>query len=400
MSVQAGSLGNSNTRVVGDDGQNFPVPGGNAPNVNPTVISAVLLSLNTTFNGTDLLQTTLGMGNNGRDTISEGLIGQTSFRNNRAPGVGTGVPSPYFNASTYYWNEFSTNVFLYRLAYTFKPFKNVTITAGPQFYAADIIDTNSWANAPATDFGNYFFINNAFIIPYALNYAGGAGGAVQWNPGGGPFTVRALYLASAAGTPVRGGNLDGAVNGFAGDPYQGSVELEYKNTFGGGKNNFAVRLQGTRALVNSLETTAVGVNAEATFGRFGVFGRMGYAWLNPDNAAGNALGFNADPLPFSEFLPQDDNYRAISFMAGVGYKDLLVPGSMVAIAAGAPFITQGRGSAPGINDRNQVNLEAFYRFPVNDNISISPIFTVIFNPNNSSFNDTIYQGVLRTTFTF
>jgi hypothetical protein len=393
MSVQAGSLGNSNTRV----GDGIPLPGGAAPNVNPTVISAVLLSLNTTFNGTDLLQTTLGMGNNGRDTISEGLIGQTSFRNDRTP---LGNPGPYFNASTYYWNEFSTNVFLYRLAYTFKPFKNVTITAGPQFYAADIIDTNSWANAPASDFGNYFFINNAFIIPYALNYAGGAGGAVQWNPGGGPFTVRALYMASNAATPVRGANIDGAVNGFAGDPYQGSVELEYKNTFGGGKNNFAVRLQGTRALVNSLESTAIGVNAEATFGRFGVFGRMGYAWLNPDNAAGNALGFNADPLPFSELLAQDDNYKAISFMAGVGYKDLLVPGSMVAIAAGAPFITQGRGSAPGVNDRNQVNLEAFYRFPVNDNISISPIFTVIFNPNNSSFNDTIYQGVLRTTFTF
>jgi Carbohydrate-selective porin, OprB family/S-layer homology domain len=394
MSVQAGSLGNSQTRNI--DGL---LPGAPAPNVNPTVISAVLLSLNTTFNGTDLLQTTLGMGNNGRDTISEGLIGQTDFRNNRAPL--SGAPGPYFNASTYYWNEFSTNVFLYRLAYTFKPFKNVTITAGPQFYAADIIDQNSWANAPSSDFGNYFFINNAFIIPYALNYAGGAGGAVQWNPGGGPFTVRALYIASDAGNPVRGTRGDGAVNGFAGDPYQGSIELEYKNTFGGGKNNFAVRLQGTRALVNSLETTALGVNAEATFGRFGVFGRAGYAWLNPDNAAGAALGFDPDPLPGSfPFLAADDNYRALSFMAGVGYKDLLVPGSMVAIAAGAPFITQGRGSAAGVNDRNQVNLEAFYRFPVNDNISITPMFTVIFNPNNSSFNDTIYQGVLRTTFTF
>jgi hypothetical protein len=142
-----------------------------------------------------------------------------------------------------------------------------------------------------------------------------------------------------------------------------------------------------------LASTAIGLNAEATFGRFGVFGRVNYAFLNPGIAA-------ADPLPYSESLAPDSNYQALSFMGGVAYKDLLVPGSMIAIAAGAPFISQGRGSAPGINDRNQVNLEAFYRFPVNDNITVTPIFTVIFNPNNSSFNDTIYQGVLRTTFTF
>jgi hypothetical protein len=286
-------------------------------------------------------------------------------------------------------------VFLYRLAYTFKPFKNVTVTAGPQFYAADIMDFNTYANAPGSDFGNYFFINNTFIIPYALNYAGGAGGAVQWNPGGGPFTVKALYIASAAGLATRFNSGDNAVNGFAGDPYQGSIELEYKNTFGGGKNNFAVRLQGTRALVNDLATSAVGLNAEATFGRIGVFGRMGYAFLNPKS-------LTSDPLPYADtgLIGEDRNYQALSFMGGVAYKDLLVPGSMIAIAAGAPFITQGRGSTDGINDKNQVNLEAFYRFPVNDNISITPIFTVIFNPNNSSFNDTIYQGVLRTTFTF
>jgi hypothetical protein len=390
MSVQAGSFGNSFNPSNGIEPIR-PLPNNPAPRVNPTVISAVLLSLNTTFNGTDLLQTTLGMGNNGEDTISVGNLGTTSFRNNRIPI--NGASGPVFNSSTYYWNNFSQNVFLYRLAYTFKPFKNVTITAGPQFYAADIIDFNTYANAPASDFGNYSMINGPFIIPYALNYAGGAGGAVQWNPGGGPFTVKALYIASNAGSAVRQPLGNGSTSGFAGDPYQGSVELQYANTFGGGKNNFAVRLQGTRALVNELASTAIGLNAEATFGRFGVFGRVNYAFLNPGIAA-------ADPLPYSEFLAPDSNYQALSFMGGVAYKDLLVPGSMVAIAAGAPFITQGRGSAPGINDRNQVNLEAFYRFPVNDNITVTPIFTVIFNPNNSSFNDTIYQGVLRTTFTF
>lgn len=95
---------------------------------------------------------------------------------------------------------------------------------------------------------------------------------------------------------------------------------------------------------------------------------------------------------------------AYNFMAGIGYKDLLVPGSVLAAAAGAPFIN----SAPSfgfINNAEQVNIEAFYKFPISDNISITPIFTAIINPNNTNgggviSGQPILQGVIRTTFTF
>lgn len=106
---------------------------------------------------------------------------------------------PYFSPSQYYWSNFGPNVELYRLAYTFKPTQDITITAGTRFYPSDIIDTNSWANSPTSDFGTYFFLNNPFIVPYAMNYLGGAGVAIQWNPNEGPFTVRALYLAAEPG---------------------------------------------------------------------------------------------------------------------------------------------------------------------------------------------------------
>jgi hypothetical protein len=112
MSVQAGSFGDSfNPSNVRPNGNQFdpnrpPVPNNGSPRVNPTVISAVLLSLNTTFNGTDLLQTTLGMGNNGQDTISVANLGTTAFRNDRVPI--NGASGPVFNSSTYYWNNFSS----------------------------------------------------------------------------------------------------------------------------------------------------------------------------------------------------------------------------------------------------------------------------------------------------
>jgi hypothetical protein len=414
MSFQAGAFG-SRFNSSASDRVLAPGPGGNGftngvayntgiarpgdgPGINPTVIGAVILNLNTSFNGSDLLQTSLAFGNNGQDTIGAAGLGKTGFLGSLTP-TGTS-PGPYFNPGQYYWAAFTSNPILYRLSYTFKPFKDVTITAGPQFYPSDILDFNSYANAPGSDYGSYFFLNNSFIIPYAINFAGGAGAAVQWNPGGGPITVKGLYMAAGAGLAVRDSANIGSNNGFFGDPYQGTLELQYASTFGGGKNNFAVRLQYTNASVYNVTSNAIGVNVEAGFGKFGVWGRAGYAFLDGTGRVVN--GFLTDPLPYADLggAGITNSYQALTFAAGIAYKDLLVPGSMIGLGAGAPFITQNRGSARGINDRNQVNVEAFYRFPINDNISITPIFSAILNPNNSSANDTIYQGVLRTTFTF
>ncbi|MEA5572900.1 iron uptake porin [Calothrix sp. UHCC 0171] len=46
------------------------------------------------------------------------------------------------------------------------------------------------------------------------------------------------------------------------------------------------------------------------------------------------------------------------------------------------------------------HLEALYRYQVNPNLSITPGLIVIFNPEHNSNNDTIYTGVIRTTFRF
>jgi hypothetical protein len=47
-----------------------------------------------------------------------------------------------------------------------------------------------------------------------------------------------------------------------------------------------------------------------------------------------------------------------------------------------------------------LNIEAFYRFQVNDDISITPGLLVITNPEHNRNNDTIYVGTIRTTFSF
>ncbi|MDR5640292.1 MULTISPECIES: iron uptake porin [unclassified Thermosynechococcus] len=398
MSVQYGGRPSSNSIF----GSRSPAGGISfaSGRTNPTVIAGVLLNLNTSFTGTDLLQTTLSTGNGGRDAISTYGIGlQTS--STLAPAGTTDIftaPFPYASPSQYYWSNFGPNVELYRLAYTFKPTQDITITAGTRFYPSDIIDTNSWANSPASDFGTYFFLNNPFIVPYAMNYLGGAGVAIQWNPNEGPFTVRALYLAAEPGRANSGIAPPSPGGGFAGDPYQASLELEYANTFGNGRNSYAVKLQGTYSKTYGIEAQAGGINFELNLGRLGIFGRAGVAGIP------NGYFPNVSPLPFSIFGFPAAGMMAYNFMAGIGYKDLLVPGSVLAAAAGAPFIN----SAPSfafINNANQVNIEAFYKFPISDNISITPIFTAIINPNNTNgggviSGQPILQGVIRTTFTF
>ena len=75
----------------------------------------------------------------------------------------------------------------------------------------------------------------------------------------------------------------------------------------------------------------------------------------------------------------------------------------------------GKGNLPGIlvglpgrvtnsNVRRErdtsYHIEVFYRFQVNDNISITPGVWILVNPENDSRNDTQWVWLLRTGFNF
>jgi hypothetical protein len=320
-----------------------------------TAIARVRLSFNTSFNGNDLLETTLETGNAGQDFIG-----------------GSGLA---LDGSGIDYAEAGSNVTLQRLAYSFKPTKNLSVTVGPILEAADFIDANSYANDEAEDFSSSFFINNPLIIATEP----GAGAGVDWNIAGGPFSLRAAFVAANATNSIGGIDLDGdgilENGGLTGDPYQASAELEYAKSFGkDDKNNFALRLQYTRSSVANLHQNVVGLNTEATFGRFGIFGRVGYS---------------IDPTFIS--TKQADYF--LTWQGGVGVRDLFVPGSLLSLGVGQPLVVQGQ------NGPEQTNFEAFYRFPINDNISITPAVMVITDPSNSN-QDTIIQGLIRTTFSF
>lgn len=118
----------------------------------------------------------------------------------------------------------------------------------------------------------------------------------------------------------------------------------------------------------------VGANFEWAISEgIAVFGRYGYGSYN-----------NTD---FGDINPS-------YWMAGISFPDLFVSGSISGVAVAHPFI------AEEIGDATQTNIEAFYNFPVNDNIRITPLVQVITNAANQNNNGTIVSGTIRTVFSF
>jgi hypothetical protein len=345
-------------------------------NSRASALSRVRLNFNTSFSGDDLLQTQLEVGNGGQDFFTAaGINGNPALPAN---GLGGQID---LGASDF--ANIDSDVSLRRLAYSFKPVgDDITLTVGTNIFPSDFIDFNSYANNSAQDFASGFFINNPLIINDGVDFGGGAGAAFDWNINGGPLSVRGVYVAANGDSATALG--DGGGLGFGN--HQASAEVELANSFGADDaNSYAVRLQGTFSEVNSIQQQVVGVNAELSFGRFGVFGRYG-ASIDPQN---EAVAVNQDLF--------GGNNLVQSYQAGVGVKDLFVPGSLLAAAFGQPFLdpSVANGGAPF----TQFNVESFYRVPVNDNITITPSVQYIGNPGGVTGAD-IIQGLVRATFSF
>lgn len=385
MAAQFGDFVSNETDTV-DDGVN-PALNAGGDDSRVSAISRVRLNFNTSFSGDDLLATQLEVGNNGGDFFSSAL----GASNPGPDGIPGGARLVDTGAADY--AGISQDVRLRRLAYTFKPGENLAVTVGTNIFPSDFVDFNSYANNSAQDFSSGFFINNPLIITDPVDVNGGAGAAFDWNPNAGPLSVRGVYVAAD-------GNLaTGDDGGLGGDPHQGTLELEFANSFGeDDQNNFAVRLQGTYAETFNIEQKVLGVNAEASFGNIGVFGRYGISFDPQDQVADEDLFGDG-----AATIDTEGSNTIQTWMAGVGYKDALVPGSLFAVAAGMPYLVTGTDAS---ND--QINLEAFYRFPVNDNITITPTVMYIINPLGTQNGTTaaegndndVIQGLVRATFSF
>ncbi|MBW4610692.1 MAG: iron uptake porin [Hassallia sp. WJT32-NPBG1] len=334
-----------------------PTSGSNA---NTTIVARSRLNLNTSFKQNDLLVTQLESGNNGGDAIN---LAQKENSNRLA---NSGLIGNYGGLD---YTNVDENLHLRRLYYSFRPTPDLALSVGAKMLPRDFIDRNRYANNEAVDFSSTFFINNPLIVQNEIDREGGAGAAIAWKPKNSKFTVRSLYIAANAN------QFDSTTDqGLFGDHHQTSVEVEYSPS-----SRFAFRLQYTNAEINNTDINAFGVNAEYTLNRnTGIFTRLG---------VGNYQGLNTA-------INQNIDLYPLSWAIGVGLRNFVLPGTVAGVAIGQPFVADGFG------DATQTNFEAFYNLQLSDNISITPILSVVSNPNNDSSNGTIWQSTLRTVFSF
>jgi hypothetical protein len=104
-----------------------------------------------------------------------------------------------------------------------------------------------------------------------------------------------------------------------------------------------------------------------------------------------------------------------TYGGGFAFPDLGKEGSVLGIFAGVqPYLGDGRIPVTVTNpltgdeltgdakfgNSNPVHIEAFYKYQLTDNISLTPGVIYLINPEQSSSNDDQVIGTIRTTFTF
>jgi hypothetical protein len=156
-------------------------------------------------------------------------------------------------------------------------------------------------------------------------------------------------------------------------------------------------------------------------GGAGIQGSIGTAIANnalglgDGNAIVNAYGISASYRVSPKFvlnafgtyatadfkLAGSDAATIASYGIGAAFPDFGKKGNLLGFVLGVePYATNANQSfGPGLNSA-PVHVEAFYKYQVNDRISVTPGVVWVSNPGQIEGNPSALIGTLRTTFTF
>ena len=294
---------------------------------------------------------------------------------------------------------------LSKLYYIF-PLLNDRITGYVGTTGVGVDDVFDPGNPTLQDSGNGALARFNRYNPLIYRSTAGAGAGVTLDIVPDKIAVTGLYLTDNAEDPANGqGLLNGSYSAGGQIDFTPFEALQLSASYlRGFQTADSVDLTGStgsplaanpfNALNGGLgvSTTSnnIGINASYNLGeRIVLAGFGGYS-----DVSGLAPGNDNNP-----------SGELWTWQGSVSFLDLVKEGSQLSFAGGqvprfAP--TNGDATAAGVVgdiDRSYL-VEAQYRFPLNDNISITPGAYAIFNANGNDNNDTIYAGVLRGYFKF
>ncbi len=361
--------------------------GGQSNTTNPVYGYRVRFNIETSFTGRDLLRTRLEFRNFGAFAAATGTnMTRLNFDNN----FSAGTPLP-------------NSIVLPHLLYRFPISPALTITTGALGIGyTDITDTLT----PPTIADDSLGIPSLFGEYSPLYRQGGAGGALNWSIRK-DLVLTLGYLAANPINPTQGGLFNGKYNALAQLAYYpnwGAIGIAYSRSYA---PRGQVDLTGSTG--SFLASSPFGDQIATSSNILAV---QGYYRIAPHfqvHAWGGYINANAEESGLSN----------ISDGRGGSITDFVSTGSQAnswfgAIGFSLPDLT-GRGNLPGIliglppritssdirrDADSSLHIEAFYRFRVNDYISISPDFWVVINPENNSQNATQYVGAVRASYNF
>ncbi len=361
-----------------------------ALNLEPFISDRVRLNFITSFTGKDSLRTRL----QSRDTAQL----QTSGEGN----TGTRMTRLGFDGDN------NNDTFLSKLEYFFPLTSqtNVYFTPIGAEYNDQLINFNSLlagaAEGSVSRFGRFSPIYRqgdgggglTLVHNFSKELNLGLGYLGLPNTSANPATIN----TTSTGTTTSGGLFTGGYAAMAQIAFKPSdafnIGLTYVNSYNNSTSTI-LKSGGTGStwanapFGNTTRTTGNHYGLETSFRvspGFVLAGWAGYTTAIAEKTPGTTLGGNTAEI--------------WNWAVTLGLPDLGKKGNLLGLVFGQPPRAGGNTLATNRDKDTSYHIEGFYRFQISDNIAITPGLFVVLNPEHNAANDTLWVGVLRTTFKF
>jgi Carbohydrate-selective porin, OprB family/S-layer homology domain len=360
--------------AVTDEFSVNPAGGGN----NTVFQNRVRLALNTSFTGKDLLITRIAAGNATGFTLPAG---------GGAEGIQT------FN----FGNTGGNQAFIDWVAYYFPVGEKlkfyVPAVSGLHYdyapTASPALDVGDAGTGPLSIFAQrnpiYLIGGGSGVgVNYAFNKAVTLSlGYLADNSDGTQITFAANNPASKAGL------FNGSYSALAQIAFTPSDALSVNLTYVNAYRRAAI-FDGGSGLASSGTLFANGVGLGVGPAKVNAYGVSAAYKLSPQLVINGFFSYVE-----ADFVGSTTNGNIWTYGLGVALPDFGKKGNLLGITAGVePYL----GNA--VNNSIPIHVEGFYKYQLNDRISVTPGLIWIINPGQTDSNNDALIGTLRTTFTF
>ena len=370
---------------------------------NATFSNRVRLSLNSSFTGTDQLQTRLNAININPNSVGTG-------------GTGTGMTRLGYDGSTTTANN-NNSITIDKLNYSFNLSKAIRVKIDAT--GAELNENVNVFNPDFRSSGSGSLSRYGRFSPIYRQAGDGAGITVNVKPSD-KFTLSAAYFATGKDTaadPISGKGLFDGNNTMFGQlafkPNKAiNLGLTYAHSYQNSTNGFNLFGSTGSAVANNpfsntISTALGGGNLNATAIEANHYGLEVSLQPSAKITLGGSAGYTtASTLKAAAPASTETWYWTTT----LGIKDFGKEGNTLGFIFGqSPKISEATVSGKSVlstlkttgrESSNSYHAEGLYKIKLSDNILVTPGVLVIFNPENNDKNSTEYVGTLRTTFTF